>query len=114
MDRGNWLFVLILAGFMVLASCKANMRDVLRDDFTPAHLVNASEVAGCRRLGQVKGVATSTKSANHNLALESAGRDLRNQAGRMGATHVVLQKTMGHRRPVMIGAAYKCEARRAD
>ncbi|BEQ14596.1 DUF4156 domain-containing protein [Desulfoferula mesophila] len=74
----------------------------------PARLAEAGEVQGCRFVGDVTGYAKSTRSGTASLARLSARDDLRQRAGAMGATDVVVQSYKGNRRAVATGKAYQC------
>lgn len=76
---------------------------------TPARLAQYEDVLDCRFVGDVTGYAKSTRSGTASLARLTARDDLRQRAGAMGATDVVVQSYQGNRRAVATGKAYRCE-----
>jgi hypothetical protein len=106
-----WMVFLTAAAILGLAACtnSAAQKIFSTDVVTPARLAKASEVTGCRLLGEVKGHAEPSKSGNAPLARMTARDDMLQRAGEMGATHVVFRNFLGNRRPVAMGNAYQCE-----
>ena len=106
-----WMIIFMATAIMGLASCgSSTAQKIFSTEITsPARLAKASEVNGCKRLGEVKGYAEPSRSGNVPLARMTARDDMLERAGRMGATHVVLENYVGNRRAVAIGNAYKCE-----
>lgn len=74
----------------------------------PARLAQEHEVHECEELGEVLGKSMTTRSGTATLARITAQDDMLDKAGRMGATHVVLDEFLGNRRVTAVGTAYQC------
>lgn len=106
-----WMIIFMAAAVVGLAACgNSTAQKVFSTEIaTPARLAKASEISGCKPLGEVKGYAEPSRSGNVPLARMTARDDMLERAGRKGATHVVFKKYVGNRRAVAIGNAYQCE-----
>lgn len=110
MKHNAWLMVFTTVVLLGLAACSSSTaQKLLSTEVTkPATLAKASEVVGCRYLGEVQGYSEPTRSGNAPLARLTAHDDMLQRAGNMGADFVVLQEYQGNRRVVATGKAYKC------
>ena len=100
----------LLAATTLFSACGGMDRTKLLEyGVTTAKLAKAGEVKSCKDLGVVKGRAQTTGSGNISLARITARDDLLKQAGLIGASHVVITRETGMRRPEFYGQAYKCE-----
>lgn len=101
----------LAACLAILVGCSqgATQKVLNTEVSTPARLAQAGEVQDCRFVGDVTGYATSTRSGTATLASLTARDDLRQRAGAMGATDVVVQSYKGNRRAVVTGKAYQCK-----
>jgi len=110
MKRNAWLTVFTAVVLLGLAACgSSTAQKLLSTEVTkPATLAKASEVVGCRLIGEVTGYGEASKTGNAPLARITARDDMLQRAGNMGADFVVLQEYQGNRRAMAIGKAYKC------
>ncbi len=111
MRRSGWLMVMAAAMVLGLLACgNPTAQELLSTEtVAPARLAEPGEVTGCRFLGEVQGYAEPSRSGNVPLARLTARDDLLQQAGNLGATHVVLVEYLGNRRAVAVGKAYQCK-----
>lgn len=110
MKKSMALALLLGAALLALGGCATGTTQKLfsKELPTPARLASPGEVSKCRYLGEAQGYAEPTKSGNVPLARLTARDDLLQRAGAMGASHVVLERYQGNRRPVALGKAYQC------
>jgi hypothetical protein len=87
--RSRWSLVLALAALLTNAACGPTSVQITQRGMAIELVGTEAAVAGCRFVGNLR-ARMGQNFRTYETNVELAGIDLRNQAGRKGATHLLL------------------------